>query len=61
MGDFPSPEILRVPLDSLCLQIKVMRESEDVAVSAGERDTATWPSDTGSGIGLFSRYFLVRQ
>jgi HrpA-like RNA helicase len=34
MGNFPIPEILRVPLESLSLQIKVMREHEDVVVSA---------------------------
>lgn len=33
MGDFPIPEILRVPLDSLSLRIKAMREDEDIAVS----------------------------
>lgn len=32
MGNFPVPEILRVPLESLSLQIKVMREEEDVTV-----------------------------
>lgn len=32
MGSFPIPEILRVPLESLSLQIKVMREDEDVTV-----------------------------
>ncbi|KAF8312159.1 P-loop containing nucleoside triphosphate hydrolase protein [Cantharellus anzutake] len=30
MKNFPVPEILRVPLESLSLQIKVMRENEDV-------------------------------
>lgn len=32
MRKFPVPEILRVPLESLSLQIKVMREGEDVKV-----------------------------
>lgn len=32
MRKFPVPEILRVPLESLSLQIKVMREEEDVKV-----------------------------
>ena len=33
MGKFPIPEILRVPLEALSLQIKAMREDEDVRVS----------------------------
>ena len=32
MKAFPVPEMLRVPLESLSLQIKVMRENEDVRV-----------------------------
>lgn len=32
MKTFAVPEILRVPLESLSLQIKVMREIEDVRV-----------------------------
>lgn len=34
MIDFPIPEILRVPLDALSLQVKATREDEDVTVSA---------------------------
>ncbi|KAG2088237.1 P-loop containing nucleoside triphosphate hydrolase protein [Suillus cothurnatus] len=30
MGRFPIPEILRIPLESISLTVKVMRESEDV-------------------------------
>ncbi|KAF7337468.1 p-loop containing nucleoside triphosphate hydrolase protein [Mycena sanguinolenta] len=30
MGNFPVPEILRVPLESISLTVKVMREEEDV-------------------------------
>jgi ATP-dependent RNA helicase DHX57 len=33
MAQFPVPEILRVPLESISLTIKVMREEEDVKVS----------------------------
>jgi ATP-dependent RNA helicase DHX57 len=33
MGRFPVPEILRTPLESISLTVKVMRESEDVKVS----------------------------
>lgn len=32
MEPFPIPEILRVPLESLCLTVKAMREDEDVKV-----------------------------
>lgn len=32
MAEFPVPEILRVPLESISLAVKVMRESEDVKV-----------------------------
>jgi len=32
MAPFPIPEILRVPLESLCLTVKAMREDEDVKV-----------------------------
>jgi len=34
MGSFPIPEILRVPLESISLTIKVMREDEDVKVTS---------------------------
>lgn len=30
MGKYPVPEILRVPLESISLTVKVMREEEDV-------------------------------
>jgi len=33
MARFPVPEILRVPLESISLTVKVMREEEDVKVS----------------------------
>lgn len=33
MGKFPVPEILRVPLESISLAVKAMREKEDVTVS----------------------------
>jgi len=33
LSDFPIPEILRVPLDSLSLSVKAVRENEDVRVS----------------------------
>lgn len=33
MDQFPVPEILRTPLESISLTVKVMRESEDVKVS----------------------------
>ena len=32
MERFPRPEILRVPLESICLTVKATRESEDVKV-----------------------------
>jgi ATP-dependent RNA helicase DHX57 len=32
MEAFPIPEILRVPLESLSLTVKAMRENEDVKV-----------------------------
>lgn len=35
MGRFPVPEILRVPLESLSLAVKAVREDEDVKVSPG--------------------------
>lgn len=41
MGNFPIPEILRVPLESLSLQIKVMREEEDVVVCTLSRRSST--------------------
>lgn len=34
MARFPVPEILRVPLESVSLTVKVMREDQDVKVSA---------------------------
>jgi ATP-dependent RNA helicase DHX57 len=34
MGRYPVPEILRVPLESISLTIKVMREDEDVKVTS---------------------------
>lgn len=40
MRKFPVPEILRVPLESLSLQIKVMREDEDAKVSRKTEQTA---------------------
>lgn len=33
MAPFPVPEILRIPLESISLIVKVMRENEDVQVS----------------------------
>lgn len=33
MAKYPIPEILRVPLESISLTVKVMREEEDVKVS----------------------------
>jgi ATP-dependent RNA helicase DHX57 len=33
MSQFPRPEILRVPLESICLTVKATREHEDVKVS----------------------------
>lgn len=44
MREFPVPEILRVPLESLSLQIKVMREEEDVKVRLY---AANWSTLTG--------------
>ena len=41
MRKFPVPEILRVPLESLSLQIKAMREGEDVKVCL-LRDQLGW-------------------
>jgi len=32
MEQFPRPEILRVPLESICLAVKATRENEDVKV-----------------------------
>ena len=32
MERFPRPEILRVPLESICLTVKATREQEDVKV-----------------------------
>jgi hypothetical protein len=32
MERFPRPEILRVPLESICLTVKATREKEDVKV-----------------------------
>jgi hypothetical protein len=33
MEQFPRPEIMRVPLESICLTVKSTREKEDVKVS----------------------------
>lgn len=33
MNAFPVPEILRIPLESISLTVKVMREDEDVQAS----------------------------
>jgi ATP-dependent RNA helicase DHX57 len=30
MANHPTPEIVRIPLEMLCLQIKAMRDDEDV-------------------------------
>jgi len=35
MEQFPRPEILRVPLESICLAVKATREDEDVKVCSG--------------------------
>lgn len=46
MGDFPIPEILRVPLESLSLSIKVMRDDVDVVVSLSPfRLCSEWTAD----------------
>ena len=34
MAQFPRPEILRVPLESICLAVKATRKHEDVKVSS---------------------------
>jgi ATP-dependent RNA helicase DHX57 len=34
MAQFPRPEILRVPLESICLTVKTTRGNEDVQVSS---------------------------
>ena len=36
MERFPTPEILRVPLESLSLSVKAVRENEDVKVRHGD-------------------------
>ncbi|KAF8527391.1 P-loop containing nucleoside triphosphate hydrolase protein [Hysterangium stoloniferum] len=36
MGEFPIPEILRVPLESLSLSVKAVRETEDVKLFLGK-------------------------
>lgn len=47
MEQFPRPEILRVPLESICLAVKTTRESEDVKVrSVGLPAVFTASSDT---------------
>lgn len=56
MRKFPVPEILRVPLESLSLQIKVMREDEDAKVSRktepnGARRSSRFPYSCSS-VGL---------
>lgn len=35
MAPHPTPEIVRIPLEMLCLQIKAMREDEDVKTFLG--------------------------
>lgn len=39
MAHFPIPEILRVPLESISLTVKVMREDDDVKVIHGSELT----------------------
>ena len=56
MERFPIPEILRVPLESLSLAVKTVRENEDVKVGRGV-------PFTGTGVILRScetSYFLGR-
>jgi ATP-dependent RNA helicase DHX57 len=36
MANHPTPEIMRIPLESLCLQIKAMRSDEDVKIFLGK-------------------------
>lgn len=36
MANHPTPEMVRIPLESLCLQIKAMREDEDVKTFLGK-------------------------
>lgn len=36
MSPHPTPEIMRIPLEALCLQIKAMRADEDVKVFLGK-------------------------
>lgn len=36
MAAHPTPEIVRIPLEMLCLQIKAMREDEDVKTFLGK-------------------------
>lgn len=57
MSQFVKPEILRIPLENLCLSIKAMRDDEDPKVSLlviatlGSLLTQIgipWPSDRSS-------------
>ena len=41
MERFPRPEILRVPLESICLTVKATREKEDVKVCNLDRFIST--------------------
>lgn len=36
MSPHPTPEIMRIPLEALCLQIKAMRADEDVKLFLGK-------------------------
>lgn len=42
MRDFSVPEILRVPLDSLSLQVKAANEEEDVSVRISARHSCAY-------------------
>jgi ATP-dependent RNA helicase DHX57 len=42
MAGFPVPEILRVPLESVSLAVKAMREEEDVKVRFPPLVCAPW-------------------
>ena len=50
MEQFPRPEILRVPLESICLTVKATRENEDVKVS--NVGLAITTSDTPLFVGI---------
>jgi ATP-dependent RNA helicase DHX57 len=47
LEQFPRPEILRVPLESICLTVKTTRENEDVKV-CGVGPVVATSSDTTS-------------